>query len=124
DTLTINLGLKQAASTAQSNPQDAIKLYERLLTESRQISYSYGIAKASIEVANLWAVQGQNERALFYYKNAGAAIEQQNGLQHLLPVILSNMGISYDALGRFEQAAVCFIQALEKLDQYPTRQIS
>lgn len=124
DTAAIRAALKKADEIRHTDPDRALQSYKDLLAQSLLLHYSYGLVKSSMEAGNILAGKGLNERAVFYYRKAVEIIEQTNRYHKLLPVLFSNMGISYDGLGLYEQSATAFTRALDSYEQYPSAMTS
>ncbi|HEY2712899.1 MAG TPA: tetratricopeptide repeat protein [Chthoniobacterales bacterium] len=86
----------------QSDFAHALESFERALALSEKIGDRDGIIPALNSIGEVYASQGQAERALEYYGRARRQVGDDDAWN--MAFIFNNIGMSYDALGDFDRA--------------------
>lgn len=86
--------------------------------------YTRNALQRLIDSGNYYSEKGLNEQALNFYNHALKISTYNAAYLSSLAVVHNNMGISFDALGKYQSAAVAFTDALTFAERYPSSKIS
>lgn len=124
DTVYLDIQIERINRMQALFPDSAVVLFKETMAQSQAAGYTPGIIRSLTGMGNICADKSLNEQALRYYSTAAQLCETGTANKIFLPVLLNNMGIAYDALGKYMLSATAFTRASQYLDRFPSALIS
>lgn len=125
DTNEILRTLQEPPGYAEADVSDsAITYFQRLLQQSRQTNYSYGIIATLSRLGILYKNKGLYEQSIHAFQEAISYCQQTGREPALLAKIYNGIGNVYLVQGAYEQAAAYYYKATIIAENFPVQTAS
>lgn len=102
---------------AKQNPDEGLRLLMKVFHESKQINYSYGMAKALINCSSVYTnirQDNQMDKAIFYLRNARPYLKDATARDNKITELwMSCMGTAFSRNSELDSAAYYIVAALD-----------